>query len=59
MGFGQVFEKSGRRQGDILRVLLFYFLGGVGGGKELHIRLCKVQFAKEGIEKRISFVVNY
>jgi hypothetical protein len=30
MGFGQVFEKSGRRQRDILRVLLFYFLGGVG-----------------------------
>jgi len=58
MGFSQVFEKSGRRQRDILKVLLFYFWGGVGDGKKLHIRLCKVLFAKEGIEKRISFVVS-
>jgi hypothetical protein len=34
MGFSQIFENSGRRQRDILRVLLFYFLRGVGGGKE-------------------------
>ena len=30
MGFSQVFEKSGRRQRDSLRVLLFYLGGGEG-----------------------------
>jgi hypothetical protein len=47
MGFGQVFEKSGRRQRDILRVSLFYW-GEWGVGRIFTAGCAKSNLPRKG-----------
>jgi len=48
MGFSQVFEKSGRRQRDILKVYCFIFWGEWGMGRNFTSGCAKSYLPREG-----------